>query len=31
VMIEGSGHNDTYDLGGKAYRDKIAAFVRALK
>ena len=28
VMIEGSGHNDTYDLGGNAYRDKIAAFVR---
>lgn len=28
VMIEGSGHNDTYDMGGKAYRDKLAAFVR---
>ena len=28
VMIEGSGHNDTYDLGGKAYRDKLAAFVK---
>jgi len=28
VMIEGSGHNDTYDMGGNAYRDKIAAFVR---
>jgi fermentation-respiration switch protein FrsA (DUF1100 family) len=28
VMIEGSGHNDTYDLGGKSYRDKLAAFVR---
>jgi len=28
VMIEGSGHNDTYDLGGKRYRDKLAAFVR---
>jgi fermentation-respiration switch protein FrsA (DUF1100 family) len=28
VMIEGSGHNDTYNLGGKAYRDKLAAFVK---
>ncbi len=28
VMIEGAGHNDTYDMGGKAYRDKIAAFVK---
>lgn len=28
VMIEGSGHNDTYDMGGKAYRDKLASFVR---
>ena len=28
VMIEGAGHNDTYDLGGKAYRDKMASFVR---
>jgi uncharacterized protein len=28
VMIEGSGHNDTYDLGGKTYRDKLAAFVK---
>lgn len=28
VMIEGSGHNDTYDMGGKAYRDKLAAFVK---
>ena len=28
VMIEGSGHNDTYDLGGKSYRDKLAAFVK---
>lgn len=27
VMIEGSGHNDTYDMGGKAYRDKLASFV----
>jgi len=28
VMIEGSGHNDTYDMGGKAYREKLAAFVK---
>jgi hypothetical protein len=28
VMIEGAGHNDTYDLGGNAYRDKLAAFVK---
>jgi hypothetical protein len=28
VMIEGSGHNDTYDMGGKAYRDRLANFVR---
>jgi hypothetical protein len=28
VMIEGADHNDTYDVGGKAYRDKLAAFVK---
>jgi len=28
VMIEGAGHNDTYALGGAAYRDKVAQFVR---
>lgn len=28
VMIEGAGHNDTYDMGGKAYREKLAAFVK---
>lgn len=28
VMIEGAGHNDTYDLGGKAYKEKLASFVR---
>lgn len=28
VMIEGAGHNDTYDLGGRSYRDKLAAFVK---
>lgn len=30
VLIEGSGHNDTYDVGGKVYRDKLAAFVRTV-
>ncbi len=28
VMIDGAGHNETYDLGGKAYREKLAAFVK---
>lgn len=28
VMIEGAGHNDTYDLGGKSYQQKLAGFVR---
>lgn len=28
VMIEGAGHNETYDVGWKAYRDKLAQFVR---
>ena len=28
VMIEGAGHNDTYDMGGKAYQEKLANFVR---
>jgi uncharacterized protein len=28
VMIEGAGHNDTYDMGGKAYKEKLASFVR---
>lgn len=28
VMIAGSGHNDTYDLGGRTYRDKLASFVK---
>jgi hypothetical protein len=28
VMIEGAGHNDTYAVGGKAYRDKLWSFVR---
>ena len=28
VMIEGAGHNDTYDLGGQAYKKKLANFVK---
>lgn len=28
VMIEGAGHNETYDRGGQPYRDKLAQFVR---
>jgi len=28
VMIEGAGHNDTYDMGGRAYKEKLAAFVK---
>jgi fermentation-respiration switch protein FrsA (DUF1100 family) len=28
VMIEGAGHNDTYSMGGKAYKEKLAAFVK---
>jgi len=28
VMIEGAGHNETYDVGGQAYREKLAHFVR---
>ena len=27
VLIEGAGHNETYAVGGKAYREKLAAFV----
>ena len=27
VMIEGSAHNDTYEMGGAKYRDRLAAFV----
>jgi len=27
VLIHGAGHNDTYDIGGRAYRDKVWAFV----
>ena len=28
VLIEGAGHNDTYELGGRAYRDKLWKFVK---
>jgi len=28
VTIEGAGHNDTYDMGGKTYKEKLAAFVK---
>lgn len=31
VMIEGAGHNDTYEMGGNAYRDRMAAFVRGAR
>ena len=27
VLIHGSGHNDTYDIGGRAYREKLWQFV----
>ena len=27
VLIQGAGHNDTYDLGGEAYRRKLWQFV----
>jgi fermentation-respiration switch protein FrsA (DUF1100 family) len=27
VLIHGSGHNDTYDIGGRAYREKLWEFV----
>jgi fermentation-respiration switch protein FrsA (DUF1100 family) len=31
VMIEEAGHNETYDVGGRAYRDKLWSFVRAAR
>lgn len=31
VMIEGAGHNETYDVGGRAYRDKLWSFVRGTR
>ncbi len=27
VLIEGAGHNDTYEIGGRTYREKVTAFV----
>ena len=27
VLIHGSGHNDTYDIGGRSYRDKVWEFI----
>lgn len=29
VAIQGAGHNDTYDLGDDAYRDKVWQFIRS--
>jgi pimeloyl-ACP methyl ester carboxylesterase len=29
VTIAGAGHNETYDIGGRAYRDKLWAFITA--
>lgn len=31
VLIEGAGHNDTYDMGAKSYRDKLARFVEGAR
>ena len=31
VLIQNAGHNDTYDVGGDQYRDKLWAFVGAGK
>lgn len=31
VLIEGAGHNDTYDIGGRIYREKMAEFVRGTR
>jgi fermentation-respiration switch protein FrsA (DUF1100 family) len=31
VLIHGAGHNDTYDIGGRAYRDKLWEFVAGRK
>jgi fermentation-respiration switch protein FrsA (DUF1100 family) len=28
VMIRGAGHNETYDVGGTAYREKVQEFLR---
>jgi fermentation-respiration switch protein FrsA (DUF1100 family) len=29
VLIEGAGHNETYDVGGIAYRDKLWTFLQS--
>jgi len=31
VLIHGSGHNDTYDIGGRAYRDRMWDFISGVK
>jgi fermentation-respiration switch protein FrsA (DUF1100 family) len=28
VLIEGAGHNDTYEFGGRAYRDRLWEFIK---
>lgn len=28
VLIDGAGHNDTYELGGRAYRDRLWQFIK---
>lgn len=30
VLISGAGHNDTYDVGGREYREKLHAFLREM-
>src|SRR6266550_4127308 len=30
VLLHGSGHNDTYEIGGRAYREKMWAFITGL-
>ncbi|MGH7608193.1 MAG: alpha/beta hydrolase [Gemmatimonadales bacterium] len=31
VMIDGADHNETYEIGGRAYRDKLWSFVRGVR
>ncbi|MGH7529989.1 MAG: alpha/beta hydrolase [Gemmatimonadales bacterium] len=31
VMIEGAGHNETYEIGASAYREKVWSFVRGAR
>lgn len=31
VLIEGAGHNETYDRGGRSYRDKVWAFINTVR